>query len=167
MPGTRKRKYKQKLVYLQVNTSLAAGALAAGDVIAADFPATLDDSFKAVWAKLFWTTQNFTVGEGPIVAGIANSDYTAAEIEECLEANASWDRGDKVANEQAKRQVRRCASFPLIAVDERSNDGKPVYNKLFWTVDSEETLALWIRAAQTLTTGGAVLIEGVVAGYYL
>ncbi len=163
---TKKRRYARKLEYLQVNTSLLAGALAAGDVIAADFPSTVDDNFKAVWAKLWFTTQNFTVGEGPIEAGIAQGDYTAAEIEECLEANASWDRGDLKAKEEGRRMVRRMATFPLVTVDEISNDGKAMFQKLFWDVPNGETLALWIRASQLLTTGGAVIIEGVIAGYY-
>ncbi len=164
----RKSYRRRKTVYLQVNTSLNAGALAAGDVIAADFPATVDRNFKAIYAKLLWSPKGFTSGEGPVEAGLALGDYSAGEIEECLEANANWDSGDLIAQEEAGRKVRRTVSMNIEAGTETPNDGKPIYQKLWWDIPDGETMALWIRnsTSSTLTTGGAVIIEGVIAGYY-
>ncbi len=169
MAKRRSRIRRKKLVYLQVNTSLSTGALAALDVVQSDFPQNLDESFKVVYVKLFWTTSNMTPGEGPIMCGIAHSDYTATEVEECLEASTSWDRGNRIGNEHAARMVRRAVAFPLTSADETTNDGKAIYQKLYWPIATGETLALWIRntGPNTLTSGGDIRVDGVAAGFYL
>ncbi len=47
---------------------------------------------------LMWTLRDLTVGEGPLVFGVAHSDYTAIEVVEALAATIV-DGGDKIAVE--------------------------------------------------------------------
>ncbi len=147
---------------LIVNDTASAGALVADDVAAEDFSQTVDRSTYAISADLVWGTRNFTVGEGPITVGLAHGSYTAAEIEECLEVSTSWDEGNKVQIEQARRLVRTVGSFPLNFVDEVMNDGNPVKTKLGFVLQDGETLQHWIwnKSGGTLTTGGTVITTG-------
>jgi len=56
--------------------------------------------------KATWALSNFTsvTNVGPIMVGIAHSDYSATEIEEFIENANSWNEGDQVAQEVAKRR---------------------------------------------------------------
>ncbi len=49
---------------------------------------------------------NHTPGEGPLIVGVAHSDYTDAEIEEWVEALNAWNEEDKIAMEQSRRLCR-------------------------------------------------------------
>ncbi len=159
----RMRRRKRRLTYLQMRTNNALGALAAADVIAFDFGTNLDREAYFVWAKGTWARQNGTPGEGPIECGFAHSDYTSAEIEECLEASAAWSTGDMVAQEQRKRKVRSCGEFSGTEATEVLNDGQPIFTKLGWAVPEGETLATWARTNELLTTGSNLAFNGIIA----
>ncbi len=85
--------------------------------------------------------------QGPIVFGVAHSDYTDAEIEEVIENTASWDEGNKVQQEVAKRLVRTIGTMvgtELAGVsDVKFNKGVPVKTKLNWILTTGDTLRLW------------------------
>ncbi len=148
--------------YLPVDQTFPIGNLTTKDVIADDLNSSVDQDTFMVSADLVWGTEDFTIGEGPLVVGLAHSDYTSAEIEECLEALASWDKGDKVANEQRKRKVRVVGAFPLIAVDEVLNLGMPVKTKLGFVVEIGNTLKTFAYnpTLGTIATGGSVTATG-------
>ncbi len=141
---------------------MAAGALAAGDVISEDISATVDADTVFISAEIGWSTFGFTPGQGAITVGLAHGNYTSAEIEECLEQLASWDLGDLVAQEQRRRMVRVIGSFPNTAADEVLNDGLLTKTKLGWMVAIGETLQpfIWNSSGQTLTTGGSIVLTG-------
>ncbi len=95
-----------------------------------------------------WTLSDLTpgAGVGPILVGIAHSDYTNAEIEEVIEATASWNEGDLLAQERAKRKVRRIGIFDTLdnAADSVVlNDGKPIKTKLNWILLQGQSLRFW------------------------
>ncbi len=157
------RKRRSPLTYLQMEHPISLGALTAGDVTAGDFSQVMDDRVYAVWAKGSWSIAGGTAGEGPVTVGFAHSDYTAAEIEECLESAASWDQGDKVAQEQRKRKVRRAGTIDLDTGSDSLNNGAEKYMRLGFIIEDGETLATWARTKGLLTTGATMSFSGIIA----
>ena len=96
--------------------------------------------------------------------GVAHSDYTAAEIEECLESFASMDRGDKIAQEHSRRLVRQIGTFSGSGGGSAAsfNSGMPVKTKLNWYIGSGDQVQIWIRngSGTVYTTGSAITING-------
>ena len=120
-------------------------------------------------AKLRWALDDFTPGTdiGPVMCGLAHSDYTAAEIEEWIENAGSWNEGDLVNQEIAKRKIKLVGIFGEpgsgagnIAV---LNDGKAITTKLGWILLQGQTLDLWaynMGTAAIATTVPQCHIEG-------
>ncbi len=145
--------------------ALAIGSLVAGDVIKEDFGQTVKNRVWAKYSKGFWTWDGVTVDLAPLVGGHAHGSYTAAQIEECLEAQAMWDQGNKVAQEQGRRKVRRTAAFSGNETEEIANDGKPIFRKLGFYIEDGETLSLWARnsGGSTIPTGSSLRFSGYIA----
>ncbi len=156
--GSRRKGYR----YLPVDTTFPIGNLVTKDVIADDLNSVVDNDTFMISADLVWGTEDFTPGEGPLVVGLSHSDYVAAEIEECIEALAAWDKGDKIANERRRRKVRVVGTFPLIAADEVLNLGMPVKTRLGFTCEIGITLKTWAYnpSLGTIATGGSVMATG-------
>ncbi len=154
--GARKR-------YLQIQDSMAIGALAAGDVIKEDLADTVDDKVFALWFKGTVASTGHTALEGPFQVGLAHSDYTSAEVEEALEAVGNWDEGDLVAREQGKRRVRRVGQFTGTDVDEVLNDGTAIFVKMMFPLENGTTLATWARnnTGSAFTAGTNVRFDGI------
>ncbi len=97
-----------------------------------------------------WSLSEFSnnAGDGPITVGIAHSDYTSAEIEEFIENAGSWDEGDLVQQEVAKRKIRIVGTFDkgdLGTVDTAVlNDGKALTTKLGWILNAGQTCSIWV-----------------------
>ncbi len=144
-------------------------ALAAKDVVVGPITATATDPYRLLSVKLSYTWEDIpAVADDGLEFGLAHSDYTAAEIEECLESQNSIDLGDKVAQEQANRLVRtvgRITGVQIAQVDGGAapfNDGRPLKTKLNWKMSSGDTFALWIRngSGTVWTVGGSVQAIG-------
>ncbi len=158
----KKRRSMRGYRKLPQSDSVAAGALTGEDVASTAFGGTVTEKRLFSSFKSTWSSRGGTIGEGPVDVGLAHSDYTAAEIEACLEAEASWDEGDLVAQELAQRKVRTVGTFPMNFEDEVLNDGRPIRTKLNWLIASGDTLQMWIRnrGGATLTTGLIILTDG-------
>lgn len=102
-----------------------------------------------------WALQNMTAssGDGPIMCGVAHSDYTDAEIEEWVENDASWEEADQIGQEVAKRKIRQVGIFPRMDTSPLTpgvlNDGKPVRTKCGWILTTGQTLKFWAYNAGT------------------
>ncbi len=157
-----RKKNRRPLRVLPFSVSAAAGALANGDVVSTAISDTVDEKMWLASMDAIHAARDFTAGEGPIVVGVAHSDYSAAEIEECLEAQASWDASDLVAREQARRKVRTIGTFPNVASGEVLNDGKEIRTKLGWIAEAGMTLQFWTwnKSGAALTTGGIAEHDG-------
>ncbi len=114
-----------------------------------------------------WTLDNLTSPQGPILFGVAHSDYSDAEIEEYIENTGSWNEGNKVSQEISKRQVRVIGTFVGTqlagAADVEINDGKPVKTKLNWVLTTGDTLKMWaynLSASPLATTDPAMRANG-------
>ncbi len=157
-PKRRGRRYKgyRKLPF---NTDVVGGTLSADDVTITVIATVLTEERRVLSVEASWALTGLAATDGPLVVGIAHSDYSAAEIEESLEAAGSWDEGDKVAQEQAKRLVRQVG---ILTEEETAlNDGQPVKTRLNWRIATGDTLQFWLwnRGIQ-LTTGALVKVSG-------
>lgn len=161
MPGKSKGK---RIRYLQMEHSLALGALVAADLIKGDFSQVMDEKVFALWAKGAWAIDTATAGEGGITCGFSHSSYTDAQVEECIEQALSWDAGNKVAQEQRRRKVRRVGD--IVWRDSTSGSmeqGKSQFTKLMFNIEIGETLATWARTRTLLTTGAVLTFSGIIA----
>ncbi len=156
-----KRKGRRRpLRVLPFSVSAAAGALANGDVISTAIGDVVDSRMWLSSMDLVVAWRDFTAGEDPRVFGVAHSDYSAAEIEECLEAQAAWDQSDLVVREQAKRKVRTIGTHT--GVDGLLADGKEFRQKLGWLAEPGMTLQFWTwnKSGAILQTGGVTEVSG-------
>ncbi len=158
----RGRKNRKGYRYLPANDQLVAGTPASNTVVSANWPTTVDEDTYMISTDLTWAKSGGTPGEGPLYVGLAYSDYTQTEIEEALEATASWDKSDKIAAERRKRLVRSVGVFAGVTQDEVLNDGKPIHTKLAFVCESGVTLQTWLwnKINGTLTTGVFVELTG-------
>ncbi len=148
----------------RVKATVAAGALATLDVAVGTAVVASDTDYLLMSADISYTWQNYIDSaaalEGPIMVGIAAGDYTATEIEECLEASASIQLDDRIAQEQSNRLVR---TVGMLSVEQPTlNEGMPVKTKLNWRVPvgSQPQFFIYNQGAQTLTTGSALNANG-------
>ncbi len=134
-----------------VDEELSIGTLAALTLISTPFDntvieRTLVSSLVASWAIQEWTP---AANDGPLMVGIAHSDYTSAEIEEWIEATTSWSEADKIAQEVNSRKIRAVGTFvsPGAVGDgagaAKLNDGKVIKQKLNWILNTGQTLRVW------------------------
>lgn len=143
-----RRKF-QRYLRGSVDEALALGTLAALDVIAAAFGDTVNERTFVSSVVFRWSLSAFTksTGDGPILVGVSHSDYTAPEIEEWIENSDSWDEGNLVQQEIAKRKIKMVGTFDNPA-DEAEvsilNDGKPITTKCKWILNQGQTLNLWV-----------------------
>ncbi len=103
---------------------------------------------------------DLTANDGPIVIGLAHSDYTVTEIKEALEASTAIDAGNLIAQERANRKVRIIGT--MNEVRESLNDGQPISTKLNWLMTIGKTVNLFAYndGAALLTTGAVVALNG-------
>ncbi len=163
--GRSRRKFNLRKV--RINSENAVGALATLDVASAGLTATTADKIRFISLIGSWTWSDLQqITDDAMAFGVAHSDYTAAEIEECLEATGSMDLGDKVAAEKANRLVREIGMFSSVTSAAGSgvqfNDGKPVKTKLNWLMSAGDSLVVWVRNSSSLVyvTGSSINFAG-------
>ncbi len=120
-------------------------------------------SLVATWSLTEFTTAS---DDGPILCGVAHSDYSDAEIEAFIENANSWNIGDKINQEIAKRLVRVIGTFratPSATLGAAVlNDGKPIKTKLNWTLITGAGLRFWgyNLGSSALSTGAKMFVQG-------
>ncbi len=156
---------------LRTATSHAVGALAADDVSAGQLGPTLQEDYFITSIDLAWSLIG-VAGEGPLEFGVAHPDYSASEIEECLEVSVGAPN-NMIERETARRLVRVIGVFDGDEVPEKINDGRPIKTKLNWRVDGDADgiapLVVWVRSrfGGTLTGGAIIKWNGVMNGFWL
>ena len=152
---------------VRVAAKMAVGALDTLDVIDGAITGAANDTYRLISAKLAYQLVDLAalIDDGQEF-GLSHSDYTAAEVEECLEAQTSIDLGDKVAQERANRLVRSLGRFSGDAVTVSQslayNQGRPVKTKLNWKMSIGDTLNVWVRNSSGViyTTGTSLAVIG-------
>ncbi len=145
---------------VRVTPERALATLASDTAIVNALAANAVSSYRATSVKATWSVIGLTAGEGPITVGLAHDDYSLTEIKECLEAAASIDPGDKIAQEQANRLVRVVG---VCSVEAPSlNDGKPISTKLNWLIGVGHSINMFAYNEFTgaLTTGAVLNMQG-------
>lgn len=145
--GRPKRRFR-KYLRGSVDESQSLGTLAANAVISTVFGDTVNERTWVSSLVARWSLSGYTksTGDGPILVGICHSDYDAAEIEAWVENSDSWDEGNLVQQEVAKRKIRQVGIFE-IPVDEASattlNYGKMIRTKCSWMLNQGQSLKIW------------------------
>lgn len=158
--GANRRKFN--LQEVRVAAAVSAGALAALDLAQAAMVLASGDTYRLISCKLAynWLDIQAAIDDGAQF-GLSHSDYTDAEIEECLEAGTSMDLGNKVGQEQANRLVRQIGTIGNRAASGGGmayRNGEMIHTKLNWLMAIGETLNLWVRnSSGTVWTTGSSL----------
>ncbi len=163
----RRRKRRFNLRKVKIASKSLAGALDTKDVVVNAVSNQVTDPmrFISLDCSYSWADIGQDIDDG-CTFGIAHSDYTAAEIEECLEAGGSMDLGDKVEQEKANRLVREIGTISSSGGPSGGgapfNDGKRVKTRLNWLMSTGDTLNVWIMNISGViwTTGSGVTITG-------
>ncbi len=125
-----------------VLTTLAAGT---GVLTSTDL---VDDTTRISSVVATYSLEDFTdgAGIGPIICGVAHSDYSLAEVEAYIELTTGWSQADMVSREISARRIRKIGVF---ATDGGGttvsvlNDGRPIKTKLNWEVSEGQGLNFW------------------------
>ncbi len=151
-----------------IDDEVVATVLAAKDVVSANLGQTVNERtlISSIVARYSMTAFTKSTGDGPIMVGVAHSDYTDTEIEEWIENTGSWNETDQIGREVAGRKVRMIGIFEN-PIDEAAsavlNDGKPIKTKLNWILTQAQTLSLWVYNMGTsplATTAPVIRAEG-------
>ncbi len=122
---------------------------------------TADDNFIATSVDLTWTGQIEQAAEpdnvGPLLFGLAKSDYSDAEIEAWVENASGFTRANLIQQEISKRHIKHVGTFtfPSLAPSETAgkvtaqlvNDGMPVHTRLNWRILEGTSISLWVYNA--------------------
>ncbi len=157
--GKGRRRYNLRRV--RSTSGLTLGTLGSTTVLTIGLTGASDSQYRLISVKLNWDLIGQTAGEGPIIVGIAHSDYTVGEIKEALESTLSISQGDKIAAEKSNRLVRIVGTFggqPNVPL----NDGKPIRTRLNWlmTIGDQAVVFAYNDSGSALTTGAVVNVNG-------
>ncbi len=128
---------------------LNLGTLAAKTLIGSAVAGSLTEKAWLSSVKATWSLSDFTnaIGDGPILVGIAHSDYTDSQIEAWIENSASWDQSNKVQQEIARRKIRQVGSFLSSVADSSGiavlNNGKAITTKCGWELTTGQKITVW------------------------
>ncbi len=146
-----------------VEENLSLGTLASGATVSDTWDEAVSERTLISSIVCTWSLDNLTAGQGPLTFGVAHSDYSDAEIQQVIDNAGSWDPGDKIAQEQAKRLVRVIGDYASPggsgAQDLEFNDGRTMKTKLNWMLQTGDTLKMWVhnRSGSALATTVPVL----------
>ncbi len=162
--GRGKKRYRRYLKGI-IDEIQALGTLGAKVLLKNDVGDTVVDSAWCSSVRLNWALDNLTTGQGPILVGVAHSDYSGPEIEAWIENTNSWNQSDLISKEISQRKIRMVGMFPSLLVGETTvlNDGRPITTKCGWVISPGQTIALWYyntSAAALSTSDPEVHTEG-------
>ncbi len=153
-----KRRFSLRPV--RITPELALGTLASDTAITAALTGNSTVPYRVISIESTWNMIGGTGVDGPVTLGYAHSDYTVTEIKEALEAGASIDPGNKIANEQSNRLIRIVGSVD--AAQNRLNDGRPIKTRLNWAISIGQAVNMFAfnEEAAALSTGAVVHLAG-------
>ncbi len=163
----RRRRSMGRYIKGNIEEDISLGTLGAETIISAASD-TVQDRAILTSIDATWSLANYTpaANDGPIMVGVAHSDYSDTEVEQFLELDTSWAEGDKVDREVMNRLIRRIGVFDTpsdAAASVTLNDGKPIKTKLNWILNTNQGVNYWVYntgSGALGTTDPVVHIEG-------
>ncbi len=157
-----KSRRRGRVIKGDVDEELPLATLGDNTLVSSDLANTVNEKTFILSFESTWSIQALTPGQGPIVVGIAHSDYTDGEIQEWVTNSGSWDEGNLVAQEQGRRKIRLVGTFSGEVADETLNDGKPIKTTCKFMLLQGQTLSVWAfnKSGAALTTGAIVIAQG-------
>ncbi len=165
----RRRRNMGQYIRGNIDENLLLGTLATKTLISDDWDEQVQERALISSIVATWSLDQVTSPQGPILFGVAHSDYTAAEIEEVIENAGSWSVGDKVNQEISKRLVREIGTLQADSesssgpTDYKFNNGRMMKTKLNWMLETGQTLKMWaynLSASPLATTDPALRANG-------
>ncbi len=107
--------------------------------------------------KISFVWDDATAADGPLMVGLAHSDYTITEIKEYMEAIGSVDFSDKIAAERSRRLIR------LVGTMHAPESVRLPLRKirLNWLINEDSNINQFIyNAGAALATGSEMLCMG-------
>ncbi len=145
--GKRRKSFKNYIPgNIQSDIVLTTLAAATGVLATTD---TVDDTARVSSIEVTWSLEDMTQGSGigPIICGIAHSDYSLAEVEAYIELTTGWSQADLVSREISARRIRKVGVFGDADTDGTGisvlNDGRSIKTKLNWVLSEGQGLSLW------------------------
>lgn len=165
-----RRRAKVNWVVSRVNMSLGLGTLADNTALKAALCSLGPGSYRCHWTHFegFISIDGLTVGQGPIVVGVALDDYTVTEIKECLEADPTGT--DLIEAEKSRRKVREWGIFVGANAQEwLNNDATMRKHRIKFTDEggSSPDLFAYNDSGAALTTGATIVVNGKLYGIKL
>ncbi len=154
---------------------ITLATLANNTVLKQAAPLAFTDRFRLIKATAIVTLKGITVGEGPILFGLASNSLSVAEIASAISANGPLSKQAGSEQNNAEFPVWTLGSFPsLIAGVEylRATEKQPGYleKTVRWTfgVDTDPGYTWWAqnRSGGSLQTGGVITIESKMFGVW-
>lgn len=151
---------QQRIRKIPISNTVVLGALATKDALIQATLNVSDTEYLLMNLEGTWFWDSAATGDGPINVGFAAPGYTAAQVEEKIEAAGAIDIGDPVAQEQANRKVRSVGTIADVRPSLR--DGRIVKTKLNWRVaiGDQPQIYVYNQEGGPLVTGSALLFQG-------
>ncbi len=140
-----------------IDLNFNLGALAGADVLTQQVADAVEEKMIVTSIQCSYALSNYTptADAGPLIIGVAHSDYTDAEIEEWIELTTGWASGDLVSREISQRKIRRIGTFESpesATLFVRLFDGAQRKLKLNWILTTAQNIKFWVY-----NTGSAAL----------
>ncbi len=131
-----------------IDLQMALGTLGGSTLISTPVGDTVTEKAWLSSVVCAYALRNWTdiVNVGPILVGVAHSDYTSAEIEAWIENTGSWEAHDMVQQEVAKRKIKRVGILngsTSATISTRLDNGLPIRTKCGWMLGSGQMVQLW------------------------
>ncbi len=115
-----------------------------------------------------WSIRGNTPGDGPVSVGFSHNDYDVSEVIENLTVEMT-DPGNKIAQEQSRRLIRKAGTFGYSVDGEVLNDGKPIRTPMRFKITDGHGPQMWAfnQSGSGLTTGGVIHCWGTIYGRWM
>lgn len=159
-----KKRKKRALLVGPIRTGIDVGALPTFDCILGSPCDDVEEPMFLLSIDVTASMKEHTANEGPILFGIAHSDYTAAQIEEYIENTAGWSFGNLVQQEINSRgkRIKIIGRFSGKDAFEQWNDGIVKRIPCKFRLENGETITPWAynEDANPLTAGSSIQMDG-------
>ncbi len=167
MAKHRKRKRFRPYLKGQISFQQSLGTLAPLDIVSGNVVDTVSEKAWLSSVNAVWTLSQFVTGSnvGPILVGLAHSDYSSAEVEAWIESASSWQRADLVTQETNRRKIRRVGIFVQptgVNLNAVLNEGRPIRTKCNWQLFTGDSVKIWAYnlGISALTADAEVNVDG-------